>query len=74
MCGCGDGRIHTYFNLEKKFFQIKICVDAEMVAAESRGKSGLQGEMVPDNVRPRQLEGKRNRKQTACKGKGEKVR
>ena len=50
-----------------------MCVDADMIAAESRGKSGLQGEMVPDNVRPRQLEGKRNRKQTACKGKGEKV-
>jgi hypothetical protein len=29
------------------------------------GKSGLHGNTVPDNVRRRRLQGKRNRKQTA---------
>jgi len=33
--------------------------------AEAGGKSGLHGNTVPDNVRRRRLQGKRNRKQTA---------
>ena len=42
--------------------------------ASGGGKSGLHGSTAPDNVRRRRLQGKCHRKQTARKGKGERVR